>query len=254
MPGEGQMLREAREAKGWTLAMVEDATKIRTRYLDALEKENYAIIPGVAYIKGFLRTYAKHLSLDPEDVINLYKSAMQEEVAPALDASLTSRSRPLWFRPVAVVMMALLAIGTVVGVAFWSGSGVTEPPAEYAPAPLPTAPEVPVQTQPAVTPVPEAPEQTAGTVAIPTEGLVMTLSFTQDCWIVAKVDGKPALDGMFKTGTTQELVAKDKIELVTVGNAGGVVITINGEIQPSLGQSKQVVHNKVFTEEMLKVE
>ena len=253
MPGEGKMLREAREDKGWTLAMVEDATKIRIRYLEALENENYSIIPGVVYIKGFLRTYAKHLGLDPENVVALYKAAMTDEAAPALDTSIAPRKRPLWFRPVAVALMALLAFGTVLGIAFWSNPGATEPPVEYSPTPLPTPPETPEQPQPAVIPAPEPSGQT-GTVTIPTEGLVITLTFTQDCWLVAKVDGKPALDGTFKAGTTQELLAKDKIELVTIGNAGGVVITLNGEVQPSLGASKQVVHNKVFTKDMLKTQ
>jgi len=62
------------------------------------------------------------------------------------------------------------------------------------------------------------------------------------------------LDGLYKAGTTQQLQAKDKVELVTVGNAGGVVVALNGQVQPALGASGAVVRNKVFTKNMLKTQ
>ncbi len=68
----GDVLRAAREAKGIDLARVERETKIRTRYLSALEHGDYAELPGVVYTRGFLRNYGTFLGLDPEYLVDLY--------------------------------------------------------------------------------------------------------------------------------------------------------------------------------------
>ena len=67
------MLRTAREAKGVDLARVERDTKIRERYLSALEDGDYAELPGAVYTKGFLRNYGAYLGLDTEYLIDLYR-------------------------------------------------------------------------------------------------------------------------------------------------------------------------------------
>ncbi len=82
MAGEGEKLRAAREMKAWSLNDVEEKTKIRARYLEALETEQYEIIPGIAYVKGFLQTYAKHLELDPGEILALYKASQVSENKP----------------------------------------------------------------------------------------------------------------------------------------------------------------------------
>ena len=62
----GTSLREARERQKLELSQVEGATRIRARYLQAFEDERFDILPGVAYAKGFLRTYADYLGLDAQ--------------------------------------------------------------------------------------------------------------------------------------------------------------------------------------------
>lgn len=69
----GEVLRAAREAKGVDLARVERDTKIRERYLVALETADYRELPGSVYTKGFLRNYGTYLGLDPEYLIDLYR-------------------------------------------------------------------------------------------------------------------------------------------------------------------------------------
>lgn len=75
MANTGEMLREARERKGVSLEKAEEETKVRARYLAALENEEYDIIPGKAYVKGFLKIYANYLGLNPDEVILQYKSS-----------------------------------------------------------------------------------------------------------------------------------------------------------------------------------
>jgi cytoskeletal protein RodZ len=69
----GEVLRAAREAKGVDLARVERDTKIRERYLSALERGDYRDLPGAVYTKGFLRNYGAYLGLDGEYLIDLYR-------------------------------------------------------------------------------------------------------------------------------------------------------------------------------------
>lgn len=70
--GIGERLRTTREARGLSLDEVEASLRIRRRYLDALEAEAFHEIPGPAYVKGFLRTYAAYLGLPAEELVALY--------------------------------------------------------------------------------------------------------------------------------------------------------------------------------------
>jgi cytoskeletal protein RodZ len=68
----GSELRETRLRRGLTLEQIETKTRIRRRYLEALEEERFDELPGEAYAKGFLRTYADHLGLDGAQFLARY--------------------------------------------------------------------------------------------------------------------------------------------------------------------------------------
>ncbi|CAN5597311.1 MAG: DUF4115 domain-containing protein [Chloroflexi bacterium] len=112
----GEVLRAAREAKSLDLTRVERETKIRERYLSALERGEYRELPGSVYTKGFLRNYGAYLGLDPEYLIDLYRletsSSSAERVGhPAARRPIARRrSRSLVVTPGAVVA-AILTIG-----------------------------------------------------------------------------------------------------------------------------------------------
>src|SRR5215207_10770380 len=72
-PGLPDRLAAARERKGVDLVRAERDTKIRVRYLSALERGDYRDLPGAVYTKGFLRNYGAYLGLDPEYLIDLYR-------------------------------------------------------------------------------------------------------------------------------------------------------------------------------------
>jgi len=78
-----QRLIDARESKGVDLLRAERETKIRARYLAALESGDYADLPGAVYTKGFLRNYALYLGLDPEDVTRQWKRERGDLSLPA---------------------------------------------------------------------------------------------------------------------------------------------------------------------------
>jgi len=109
----GEVLRTAREGKGVDLARVERDTKIRERYLSALELGDYRDLPGAVYTKGFLRNYGAYLGLDPEYLIDLYRiesaaAAGERPRAPAPPRPLAARrSRAFVVTPGAVVAAIL---------------------------------------------------------------------------------------------------------------------------------------------------
>ena len=63
----GQVLKEARESKLYTLDEVEKSTKIRKEMLRALEDDNYAKLPPITFIQGFVKNYGKFLGIDSEN-------------------------------------------------------------------------------------------------------------------------------------------------------------------------------------------
>jgi cytoskeleton protein RodZ len=79
--GIGERLRNAREARGLSLDDVEAATRIRRRYLEALEDEAFDRLPGPAYVRGFLNAYASHLGLPPEEIASMYPMPLGARVA-----------------------------------------------------------------------------------------------------------------------------------------------------------------------------
>jgi cytoskeletal protein RodZ len=123
LPGR---LYEARERKGVDLYRAERDTKIRARYLGALERGEYGELPGDVYTKGFLRNYAAYLGLDPEEVIGQWRRE-RGNVAPVRTVLQTpqpiAQPRPgLQFSP-GIVVAALLTI-LIVGVGVWLGAQV----------------------------------------------------------------------------------------------------------------------------------
>ena len=114
-PGLPERLYAARERKGVDLYRAERDTKIRARYLEALERGDYKALPGAVYTKGFLRNYALYLGLDPDEVIRewrLERGEVREAEAIVIPRPLAAPRQGLTFSP-GVVWAALLTVGVV---------------------------------------------------------------------------------------------------------------------------------------------
>jgi hypothetical protein len=130
----GNSLREARVRQGLGYPELELATKIRAKYLKALEDEEFSILPGDTYIKGFLRAYANQLGLDGE----LYADEYTSRYAPHhLDERPVARPRPrprqrtLERRAVMLALLGIAVLAALVIVAWKFGGGSS--PASSAP-------------------------------------------------------------------------------------------------------------------------
>jgi hypothetical protein len=92
MPDIGATLQEARMRARIDISEVETATKIRAKYLRAIENEEWEMLPGPTFVKSFVRTYAEYLGIDGKLLVEEYK--LRHEPVPS-DAELSSLGPPL---------------------------------------------------------------------------------------------------------------------------------------------------------------
>ena len=139
----GNSLREARERQGLGYPEIELATKIRAKYVRALEEEDFTALPGDAYIRGFLRTYAEYLGLDGDVYVDEYASrfitSWRDELPPRPERRrIRTRERPFERRAVLLVLAGIVLVAILVFAAFripgsstkCAGSGRPAPPGE----------------------------------------------------------------------------------------------------------------------------
>jgi hypothetical protein len=123
----GNSLQEARERQGLGYPEIELATKIRAKYIRALEEEDFTAIPGDAYIRGFLRTYAEYLGLDGDVYVDEYASrfitSWRDELPPRPERRrIRTRERRLERRAVLLVLAGIVLV-TVLVFAAWQIPG-----------------------------------------------------------------------------------------------------------------------------------
>ncbi len=248
----GSWLRQQREIRNITLREIADNTKIGLRYLEALEDDRFEVLPAPIFAKGFLREYAKYVGLDPDEVVNFYLTAEQrhraerggDEVSGVLPLVPTAptvapdRGPPLGLFLVAAAAIAvlLLALGIFWVVRHTRGARAGQPQVEATPASV--APLVPA----APAPSPAVPQPPA---VGPDTPLVVTLSFTAECWVEAVLDGEKHVSELRVQGESMRIEAKDSVVL-TLGNAGAVRGEVNGKPLRLAATPGQVVRDLVI--------
>ena len=122
----GNSLREARLRQGLDLVDVEQATKIRSKYLRALEEERFELLPAQTYVKGFLRSYADYLGLDGQLYVDEFNSryVIGEEEAPLhpTRARQTRAHRHVESRVLLVALAGIVTAAALVVIAWQWGS------------------------------------------------------------------------------------------------------------------------------------
>ena len=242
----GEELRRERLIREVSLEEISGATKISVRLLTALERSDLAKLPAPVFTRGFIRSYSRHLGLDPEEMVNAYLA----DVAPEKSREATPkkgglRARFLRGRRAAAgtlvvsVTATLLLLGLIARPPQRSEPGRTSagrPVADVSfknvavsPAPLPAAI--------IVEPPASAPAEPSAV-----SGVSMLLEFDQDSWTEISADGAPVFFGLIRRGTKREFLARDGFRL-TLGNAGGVRVTVDGRALEPLGNSGQVIRD-----------
>jgi hypothetical protein len=212
----GSVFREARNRRKIDLSEVETATRIRVRYLRAIENEEWDVLPGGVYTRGFIRTYAAYLGLDGERLADDYRKAVEaDRRTPApepLAASAPARGRdrhwPVpsagWIAFAAVILIAVIAIVAVPGGGGGGGGGKGvskgKPTSKHQPHPPPPS----------------------------AQGVSLRLAASAEVWIcLLNARGEPLVDGqIFETGA-EEGPFRSGSFTVSFGN-GEVSMLIDG--------------------------
>lgn len=234
----GTWLRRQREIREISLREVAERTKISLRYLEAMEEDRFDVLPAPVFAKGFLREYARYVGLSADDVVNHYLAVHRPESGEASRQEGRRGGRnQSWVYGIVLFAAALLLLGLVGFLAFSAERG-RKPASRLTPpmaAPAPVMPAAPVAS---AAPTPSAPAPPAA----PSSPLELTLDFTQECWVEAKVDGKKALSETRVQGESLQIPAQQSI-LLTLGNAGAVEAQLNGR-PLSLGKKAgEVLHD-----------
>lgn len=240
----GQYLRLEREKRNISLADVAKVTRITLGNLEALERDEFHSFPAPFFARGFLRTYAIHLGIDPGKALALFEA--QTEL-PASPAKKMETVPSFHLRPLIQYLVILILI--VVGV------GVTYVYIQKAPSPQPSiSPGISksIDARGKIAPLPGPPPGPALAKIPEGEKQILKLKATEKTWIRFRLDDQPEFDVLLQPGETITRTAHRQIKL-TIGNAGGVEGVFNGRPLRGFGQSGQVVH-LLFPDDLRKFE
>jgi cytoskeletal protein RodZ len=261
MPGLGEAFRAAREARNLSLSDVADQIHIRTVYLQAIEEEDWSAIAAPVYVRGFIRTYARFLGLDPQIAIEQFNAVAGETTTVQAPIRVTAaRSGPspwLWVGGAAAALLVGLVAFNYLQLQRSSPTPDTTdatPAAAVtvaAGAPIHAAASPAASATPIVEAASAAPQATdaAGSPAaspspapspLPTpKTAALAIRVVEKSWLRVVVDGENKEEGVFDKGTQWSF--NGKVATVRAGNAGGVDVTVNGKDQGRLGAAGDVV-------------
>jgi cytoskeletal protein RodZ len=257
----GKLLLDARAARGMNLREVSASTKIAVSKLQAIERDEIESLPGGIFTRGFVRSYAEAVGLDPQDTLAKFEARFPDESSVAtLHATIAGRANEEFVRrqrtAKGVIWLAVLAVPLVVWLLsaaipddIWSPvadeavSGGAEPVS--APGSEPS-PEPPSSPEPVFPPAVESAARSDPAPVAPADSgrLTMEISPTGDCWVVASADGDTVISRLLGAAEREVVVAQNAIEL-RIGDAGAFAFTINQRPGRSLGASGEVVNVRV---------
>lgn len=242
MSSFGETLRKERELRGVSLREIADATKISVRFLDALERDRLDVLPGGIFRRAFVRQYANHLGLDADRLVDEFLHFHPQESAPPPPPPAPPvRDRA---HPGGAFLFVLAGLAAALSLMKLAGS---EQAVRDAPVVAPPPPSISTGAGDQVYPPPVSPRATP---VVEPEGLVLTMSASQECWVEVSVDGMTVMNRVMNEGESETLEAQGEIVL-SVGNAGGLRFSINDHQGLPLGDSGEVRRNIRITRQSL---
>jgi cytoskeletal protein RodZ len=231
---------------------VSRVTRIGKNYLSAIENNSFDKLPNPAYVKGFLRVYARYLGIDADKVVSRYESerggATASPVASSQKKEPVAPPRPSmrpvrWFLPLGLITLIVIAallsgrqknsqerLPAVPVVAITSNAV----PSDAKQTPISSAKAVKVEPVGTVTTVAAASEPVV-------TGLVLRLKINQDSWLHLTIDDSTSQQYDLKAGDIIEWKA-DRVIVLDVGNAGGIEGELNGKPLKPLGGPGKTAH------------
>jgi transcriptional regulator with XRE-family HTH domain len=247
MSSLGIRLRELREAKGVSLDDIARSTRVGRRHLEALESDSLGELPSPVFVKGFIRAYCESLEASPDEALGLYREAAGETVKPERVQSATHTPPSRRFGPLMVSLVLFITLGaSLFALRIGLKSSPRPTPAMSGPArgdagsvasstatPVTSEPAVPVQPLP----IPAGEPRPAGQRLL--------IRAVEPTWIRVQVDEGQVAEELLQAGAVREWTAVRRFVL-TVGNAGGLEVDLNGRRIPALGAKGAVIQRLVL--------
>ena len=216
----GETLADARRQAGLTITQVSRQTRIRESIIRDIEQGEFSACGGDFYARGHIRSIAGVVGTDPVPLISAYDAEhgppgmirAADVFEPSRPVKIRERRSPSLSMIVAVVLLAIIGVGAYRLVAHHGGSRAAAAPAHRATASAkPTARPTPTPTR---------------------SDVVIQLTANQDCWVQLTnvADGAQIYMGVIPAGASRTWTEKKAVD-VRLGNPGGVVLTVNGQLQ-----------------------
>ena len=267
----GEALAEARRKLGKSIKEVELDTKIRGKYIEALERDDFDCLPGEIYCRGFIKTYASYLGLDAEPLVQEYKGlhVQKEEYDISTVSSnmrIAQQQRPKWFKPAialgaaAVIFVSLIAWGARVSnvsdeqrvvvrdintrstTDTTVASATTDTTVNKGGASTSSAKDSSSKTAVSSTTTTEKNGKGDGKIDVTVK---LTGIKDDGSWVRVTVDGEKAFEGIIEDGKTK-LFEGDETVKVRVGNVSALEVMYNGKRQTQLDTVNGIAE-KTFT-------
>jgi cytoskeleton protein RodZ len=220
----GERLKRERELREVSMDELTKATRISTRFVEALENEDWAKLPGGVFGHGFVRTIARYLGLNEEALLGEYDLARAQHLAAAPPKVEERIPAPPKWLPVAAVLLLLLFVAGL----FYAGRYGWHRYAAYRASKKSAADSLPMQTQSGSAPQ-ESSQQFSSEAPL---DLSVSTSAATHVRVVA--DGKLVLDAELPAGETRHFSGHDHFE-VSAGDSSAVLLELNHKAMPPLG-------------------
>src|ERR1700690_511821 len=229
----GDQLKREREMRGVSLEEISAATRISTRFLEALEKEQWDQLPGGVFRRGFIRSVARYLGLDGDALISEYE-LQTKDVPKDLASEQHLYNIPRDYRPAAAAVAVL--VGLLLGAWFafaHYGSAIAERLHRQRPASA-------VAPVPATNPVAssEPAPSTDLAPADPSVPLDLKIQAGKASDLKISADGKPVFDGHIDADEVKTFQAHDTLE-ITATDPSALFLELNGQTVPPIGTPGQ---------------
>lgn len=231
----GTILKEARLAKGLSIADSEQATSVRARYLEAVENDEYEKTPGEVFLKGIIRNYGNYLGLDGLELVKLYKANHQGVAAENINSAGIREVEKVRLNiqlkekrdigsgtgrfEMPQLPMKQIAAGLAVVVLLGIGYVAVPKVIDY------------FKNMPQVEQKQEEVQANASTAVKPPsilDKVQVEMEAKDSCWTEVTADGKEVFVGMLNAKDKRTFEAKDKI-VVKYGNIGAMKLIVNGQ-------------------------
>ena len=243
----GKYLKRVRETCGYSLEDVAGITRINLRYLEAIEEDDFAKIPGETFSHGFIRSFARCIGISDEEISRKIRETLktepqavntqnQDDMAERSAVRKPGKARIILPAAAAVILAALLIV------LFTSGreSGTIRNSKE-----LKEVPAESIEVQPQVV------AENNQVVQKKVEPVVLKVYARELTWISARIDDKETKEALLQPGDGVMWNGDEKV-VITVGNAGGIDLDVNGKRLDPIGRRGEVIRDAVVTSEGVK--